>query len=201
MARNIILASADGSASASAGLTSADVTSLIQATSEWELIKEISLNGIITSIDFSGADYNTNTYKGFKAYFPTFRVSSSFSPSVAWKNPPSTSGTFWVRLPDGSGTYSGNNTNTMYLSSQSYQASSHFAGELTWFLGNKPSGFWNSWGDATGYWGTFSECSFLYLGASGSTINGLVLNGISLDASTPASNDLIVYVYGMRKRT
>jgi len=199
MARNIILASADGTTST--GLTSADVTSLIQATSEWELIKEISLSGTITSIDFSGADYNTDTYKGFKAYFPAFRVSTSFSPYISWKNPPSTNGWFWARLPDGSGNYSGNNTNNMYLGSQSYQSGSHFAGELTWFLGNKPSGFWNSWGDATGYSGTFSECSFFYLGSSGSTINGLVLNSISLDASTPASNDLIVYVYGMRKRT
>ena len=182
------------------GLTTANVTSLIQAQSEWELIKEISLSGNVTSIDFSGAEYNTVTYKGFRAYIPGFRLYSSISPYVSWKNSPSNSGTFWVRAPDGYGTYNGQNTNTMYLSTQSYQSNSYFAGDLTWFIGNKPHGFWNSWGDFYGFWGTHTETGFSYTGTSGSDITGLVLNGLALSADT-SSNGVIVYVYGMRKRT
>lgn len=70
MSRVVKLASADGTGSSSAGLSTADVTSLISTKGEWEYVDKYEVTTNISTFTIDGFDMST--YFGYKIIYESF---------------------------------------------------------------------------------------------------------------------------------
>ena len=164
MSRVIKTVSADGSSSG-AGLTTADVNTLIQAKSDWELVKALDITSQVAGWRITDGIDN-DTYAAYKYVFTDLAPSSSayYAFSIRNKSGSRVNFTYFSHISNTSHAYSsGTSNNIMYMygSTQGLTSGSRMFMEIEVLNNNSIQGYFRS-GMAypAGYWQHDTKGSF-----------------------------------------
>jgi len=201
MGRIIKTVSADGSSGsgAASGLSSTDVTTLIQNNGEFTLIKTYPITSNINAFTIPAADVDQTQYDVFKFlckgnkwhsngqwYF--YAGGNGFS-TISWYG-------------TGRNTY---NQNEGYVGGQINSSNANFNMEFTfrWINGYIHADGWQGQAQKGGYWEHFRRFNMIGTTSAGThaTNNGLEMRNFYLGTGTGLGNqwDDKVYLYGMKK--
>ena len=196
MSRVVKLAGASSAGGSAAGLSTADVTKLVQDNSDWSLLKRYELTSNIGNFTFPAADFDFDNNWSWKMVFPNNHRHSA--------------GHFYWYFPQGGCSNVGrnssgqgiqnNSTTSVYVATASHPANSGFfhtcemvrdSNNHRWQLR------WNTgMGLGGGYW---SNPAWGYATLESSTpanirSNGMTMNSVNIGPSTNGNN--YIYLYG-----
>ena len=199
MSRVIKTVSADGSASAAAGLSSADVKTLIEGNAEFTFIKSYEITQNISSFTIPAGDADQDKYDKFKFVCKGNRWVQNGQPYF-WQGGNTISVTNWYG--SGRNTY---NSSDAYFGGQVNQSAGNFTMELTyqWVNGYILYDGYVGMTMQGGYWEEHRR--FNAIGNTGAgthaTSNGLQMRNFYLGTGTGlgGSWDDKVYLYGAKK--
>jgi ABC-type dipeptide/oligopeptide/nickel transport system ATPase component len=126
MSRAIKLIGETGSASA--GLSTSDVTSLISSKGEWEFVAKYEIASMVSTFTIDGFDMNV--YRGYKIIYENFDPQSSVNPHF--------------RVKKSSGDFVNNNSYVVHRHQTSYSANSSSSNSNVWW---NPQNTFGSGGD------------------------------------------------------
>ncbi len=201
MGRTVKTVSADGgSGSETAGLSSADVTTLIENNSEFTLIKTYSISADISEYTIPAADVDQSKYDVFRFLCKGNKWRASGQPYFycGGNNIATVS-----RYGNGRNTSNGSNS---YFGAQINSSAANFIMELTfrWINGYWHGNGWVGTARPGGYYDDFRIFDAITANASGGTYyttNGVNMKNFNIGTGTGigAQWDDKFYLYGMKK--
>lgn len=196
MSRVVKVAGVAGSSASAAGLSTADVTKLVQDNSDWSLLKRYELTSNIGNFNFPAADFDFDNNWSWKMVFPNNHRHSAGH--MYWYFP--AGGCTNAGRDSGGGQILNSNTSTVYCSTNSHTQSSGFfhttemvrdsnnhRWQLKWDTGmSLGGGYWNNagWGYAALESGTPANIRS----------NGMTMNSVNIGPSVNGNN--YIYLYG-----
>ena len=197
MSRVVKLAGASGAGGgAGAGLSTADVTKLVQDNSDWSLLKRYELTSNITDFTFPAADFDFDNNWSWKMVFPNNYKHAAGH--MYWDFPQASCSYYCRNISNGG--INGNSANKIYCSTATHQAganlnlvtemvrdSNNHRWQLKFETGmGQGGGYWNNptWGYGTMEGGTPANIRN----------NGMTLKSCGIGPSTNANN--YIYLYG-----
>jgi hypothetical protein len=197
MSRVVKLAGASGAGGgAGAGLSTADVTKLVQDNTDWSLLKRYELTSNITDFTFPAADFDFDNNWSWKMVFPNNYKHAAGH--MYWEFPQGSCSYYGRNISNGGIT--GNSATLVYCTTASHQAganlnhvtemnrdSNNHRWQLKFETGmGQGGGYWNNptWGYATMEGGTPANI----------LSNGMTLKNCGIGPSANANN--YIYLYG-----
>ena len=197
MSRVVKLAGASGAGGgAGAGLSTADVTKLVQDNSDWSLLKRYEVTSNITDFTFPAGDFDFDNNWSWKMVFPNNYKHAAGH--MYWDFPQASCSYYCRNISNGG--INGNSANKIYCSTATHQAganlnlvtemvrdSNNHRWQLKFETGmGQGGGYWNNptWGYATMEGGTPANI----------LSNGMTLKNCGIGPSANANN--YIYLYG-----
>ena len=196
MSRVVKVAGAAGS-SASAGLSTADVTKLVQDNAEWSLIKRYEVTANISNFVFPAADFDWANYWGWKMVFMN---NAKYTSGLPYWDVGIQSAANVGRTGNGSAIGPTNNTSQIYVSNQDIPASGNLFHTCEMYRDSNDHRWILKWGTGMGLTGGYwDQAAWGYAVLEGGThasikTNGMNMQGVGLAPSANGNN--YIYLYG-----